>query len=527
MPKSLAKRKFLLPVVASISTVAAGGIAYWWFTQHPDLVREMLIGGEVIPQNALLTLSVSTDAAKWQQLRSYGNSETKAIFNSQLASLSKRYLTDNGYDYQRDIQPWIGKQVLVAYLRSNNPKELQAIAVLPIADKLKAQQLLSGKRSATERNYKGIKISQQGSFSTMVLEDELVATTSSQTAEIVVDTFLEKSGIGRNSNFMSTLAKVKNEKSFANLYLNLSVLTDFLAKNAPQNFSGDRIIKAQIDTALVANAILEPETIRFQGISWLKYNSSRPIALENRVTAIPNLLPADTLMMVSGSSLESAWREFVLGADSNPIAPFKPKDVQKGVEASTGLSLDRDLLPWMKQEFSVSLIPKTGTDNSSVGLFLIAKASDRAAANQAFAKLDAFVAQKYQLKISEAKSANSSLVNWELPTGGFAATRGFANQDLAFINLGDTVTSQLILQPQIKLADNPLFKLATDSNLTAIESQFYLDLERTVNSGNLSIPRLFPQQDKFTKSMRAIGLTTSILDAQTSRFELLVIPKKF
>lgn len=536
--KRQTKRKFLFPAVATTSILVTGGVAYWWLTQQQQLLQETAIGGKFIPQNAYFTVSVSTDLAKWDRLQTYGTPETKAILNTQLASLKKRFLTDSGYDYQRDIQPWIGREVLIGYLpfkNLNRGKEGQFIAVLPIADKLAAQQVLSSKASESERTYRGIKINQQGGWTAAVLEDDIIAATSPEGVEIAIDTFLDNSGIGNNSAFVSAVAQVKNEEQFANLYLNIPSLTDLAIARASKSFPQESLVKERRDEGIFSSMTLEPERIKFEGISWLKLNASPPVAVNNKVTAIPNLLPTTTLLLVSGSNAKSLWEDISFWSNISSIAPVRAKDWEQGLKSTTGLSWQSDLLPWITKEFALSLIPKSETDSSTVGLVLMARASDslkgsahsdRAAADRAFSKLDAFVTQKYQLKISQNKVADLPLTTWKSRADNFAATRGFMGQDLAFINLGDDVASQFLPKPQASLVDNPLYRLASDGALTATNGQFYIDLEKTVHPGNLSVPKFIPQQDKFLKAIKAIGLKIGASEEPSYRFELLIVPKK-
>jgi hypothetical protein len=530
MPQIKTSRKLLLPAIATLCICATGGVTYWWLTQRQESSLQNQVSNQIIPQNAIFAASLTTDPAQWQQLRTYGTPETQAILNSQLANLEKEWLNANGYSYQKDIQPWIGKEIVLAYLPSDKPlpgknlgTQQPMLAVLAIADPIKAQQILSNSSApkGEERTYKDLKIQQTGNLSTAVLGSYLVASNSPKAIEAAVDTFLGNPSLGKTPGYLTAVSQIKSDRAFAHLYVNLPAATAIASQN-----SGKKLTEKVRDRqGMVATAILEPETIRFSGVYWLKPNSATPLAVENQANAIPTLLPTDTLMMVSGSNLQSLWQEYLNGAESNPIAPVKPQEIRNGIKSSTGLDLERDLLPSMKAEFSASLIPSNRLENSGVGLVLMVKTSDRSAANQTFSKLDDFVARKYQFKISTTQIGVQSAINWQSELGTVAATRGFLPQDFAFLNLGTPVVAQFAPQPQTKLVDNPLFKLASYSNFSETNGQFFLDLDKTVNAGNLSLPQLVPQQQTFTQAMRAIGLTTRISDRQTYRFELILVPK--
>ncbi len=76
---------------------------------------ELPVGSEVIPQDALMTISVSTDTGQWDKLREFGTPQSQAAIDQNLAGARDRILTANGFDYDRDIKPWIGREVTVAF----------------------------------------------------------------------------------------------------------------------------------------------------------------------------------------------------------------------------------------------------------------------------------------------------------------------------------------------------------------------------------------------------------------------------
>jgi Protein of unknown function (DUF3352) len=76
-------------------------------------------GVSLLPQDTLGSISISTDPERWQQLTEFGIPVSRGVLEQQLAKFQTNFLTNYGYDYRRDIQPWIGKQILLGYL--NNP----------------------------------------------------------------------------------------------------------------------------------------------------------------------------------------------------------------------------------------------------------------------------------------------------------------------------------------------------------------------------------------------------------------------
>jgi hypothetical protein len=75
---------------------------------------------------------------------------------------------------------------------------------------------------------------------------------------------------------------------------------------------------------VAATVNLEPEGMRFRGISWLKPNSTQKYQVENKTNTLARRLPADTLMMFSGGNLSRFWQDNAQNADSNPLSIISP-----------------------------------------------------------------------------------------------------------------------------------------------------------------------------------------------------------
>lgn len=101
------KPSLLLTLGAAGLLIGGGAATYWILTQQNGLLGDMPVGVNIIPQDALLTLSLSTDSDQWQQLRKFGTPKAQAELEKNLTQLRDRFLTANGYNYQQDVQPWV------------------------------------------------------------------------------------------------------------------------------------------------------------------------------------------------------------------------------------------------------------------------------------------------------------------------------------------------------------------------------------------------------------------------------------
>ena len=55
----------LLTLGAAIALTVGGGAVYWW-TQRRVPVAELPVGVDMVPQNALMTISLTTNEGQWR-----------------------------------------------------------------------------------------------------------------------------------------------------------------------------------------------------------------------------------------------------------------------------------------------------------------------------------------------------------------------------------------------------------------------------------------------------------------------------
>jgi hypothetical protein len=544
------KTFLLLSVGATVLLIAGGIAAYWVLVQRKVLLGEAPAGAKLVPQDALAAVTISTDPEQWQQLREFGTPESQAAFNKQLATLRDKFLTANGYNYQQDIQPWLGKDVMIAYLTSEpptattnpttpTPSATQSMAmILPIENPVKAQQLLDKSKSPkagkfVERTYKDIQIREtQGAssqyVSTTVLGRSLVVTTDRKATERVIDTYKGAPSLAATPGYTQALGQIQVSQPFAQVYLNVPVAAAKAAATSARSLSPENLAQLQQKQGIATTVTIEPEGMRFKGISWLKPDSQQILVVKNNAKSMPKRLPADTLLMMSGGNLQQLWQDYLQGAGSNPLTPIKPEILRSGLKSTIGLDLEQDLLPWMKGEFSLSLIPTPqGTPSDlGAGVVFMVQASDRKAAEKSFSQLDQVMAKQYQFQVQETKLDGQAVVNWTSQLGGLTATHGWLNGNVAFLTLGAPIASTIVPQPQAALADNDLFKKSVPTDLSPNNGHFFIDIDRTINSGNMALPQLPPEQKILTNAMRAIGVTAAIVNDRSARFDIFVLLKK-
>jgi len=467
-----------------------------------------------------------------------GTKATQAELDRQLTIWRDRFLSSNGYNYQQDIQPWIGKEATLAFLpqptsASTPPlgivNQQSFVMVLPIDNPLRAQQLLQPKSLEKgkwiESSYKNIKIEQSQNpnqnYSIAVLDGHfLVLANNLKATQQAIDTYKGGGSLATTPGYTEALGKITSPLPFAKLYLNIPIATRFALENAGQPVVPS-VTKLQVQ-GLATTVTLQSEGIEFKSISWLQPNSSQKYVVENRAGMMPNRLPANTLMMVSGGNLQQLWQDYLLSSQSNPSAPIPPENLRSNVNSVTGLDLDRDLLSWMKGEFSLSLIPpesKVGVKNNlALSLLFTIQTSDRTRAEKTFQQLDQAVSSRYQFQVQSTQIGSQPIVNWISPYG-LTATHGWLDGDVAFLSIGAPVAERIVPKPATTLASSEQFQKTVPAEPSPNNGQLFLDLDRLLKTFPLS-PSL--EQQPFVEAIRSIGITTAVSDERSIRYNIFV-----
>lgn len=525
-------RSLLLTLGAAGLLIVGGGTAY--FLQR-NAAGTIPVGAEILPQEALLSVSVSTHPSQWRKLQEFGTSETQLAFQQSLGDLQTRYLTGNGFNYQEDIQPWVGDEATITFLPATDQSstlgtQQSVVWVLPIENVEQARQTLESKRSQggkiIERTYKDLKIQEvQGTsqgYSLAVLDRLLVLASTPKAMDQVVDTYRGEASLASTPGYRSALGEINAHQPFARMYVNLPAAASTAIAGSGRRISPETTARIQETQGLGSTVLLEADSIRFKSISWFKPNSKRKLPVENNANDLPSRLPENTLMMASGSSFQQVWQEYVQGSESQLLVPFNPNQFQASVQAATGMNFAEDFVDWMDGEFALALLPSQGT-SQGVGLVLMAQTSDRDRADRALTRLDSVMRDKFNLNVSESKIDNNTLTTWKVPPGLPVASHGWLG-NVAFLTLGAPIEGAIVPQPKAALTDATLFQAATRSDLNRHSGSFFVDMAQTqtlLDSSPL-LPKLTPDLQKFATAIRAIGVTVAVKNARTTRYDVLV-----
>ncbi|MGF1986962.1 MAG: DUF3352 domain-containing protein [Nostoc sp. ZfuVER08] len=554
VPMKKNQKPSLVLTLSSAGLLIAAGSAAYWLQRQPSW-NDLLVGANIIPGDALFAVSLTTDPQQWQKLRELGTKETQAELDKNLVQWRDRFLTNNGYDFQKDIAPWVGNNITIAILAPQTtnksvPKPVTTdadvtgdqqsmVMVLPVKNPEIAKSIFAQPKSLkqgqwVDRTYQGIAIKQnQGqsgeNFSAALLDGRfLVITDSPKATERTIDAYKNQTSLVTTGGFAENFPKIANNQPFAQFYVNIPTAAKIAAASPNRPLPAQVLAQLQNNQGLGATMTLEPEGIRLKAVSWLNPNSQRVLAVENKAGKMQSRVPAETLMMLSGGNLQRSWAEYVLTSQGNPLSPIAPEQLRNGVKSITDLDLDKDLLSWMKGEFSLSLIPNTpkqgSPDNFRVGLLFMVQTSERKSAEASISKLDEVMSNQYQFQIQPGKVANQPVVNWISPYGTLTATHGWLDENIAFFVVGAPITDKILPKPNNTLASTLPFQQTVPTQLNPTNGQFYLDVERTAK--NFPLPTLIPNQQTLLNATRSIGMTSAVSDSRSNRYDIFIALKK-
>lgn len=544
-----------LTILGVAISIIAGIFTVYILIFTKKAVDNLPVGAEVIPEDAMMTLHVSTNSTQWQKLQQFGTSESKTAFQKFLGQLRDRLLTNYGYNYQRDIQPWVGQKVAIAFLRKSTleptnlntpdsspapPAQQATMVILPIADPIAAKQILDKPPSPKEgklvkRTYRGIEITEteevpNQNISVAALGEKfLVVTNSPRAISQVIDIYKGDQSLEKAPGYTEVMKKLKTSAAFAQVYVNVPVAAAYTSSKSITPISEENLKQLEDNQGVATTVSIVPEGIYLKAISWLKPNSQKKFTIENNATEMLSRVPGNAFMMISGSNLQQMWSDYVKGAAANPIAPINPEAFRKTVKTFTGMDLDKEFINWMAGEYSLSLLPipkdKKQLEKFSAGFVFMVKATDRLAAEESLKKLDEAMKKK-EFEVGKAVASGKPVIKWTSPFGGFTIIHGWLNGNVVFFTLGGSVENQILSAPTNSMAESMVLQETLSLEPESFNGNFFIDVSRTFNPQNISIPQLPNNQKVWVDGIESIGLTSIVRNSYTTNYDVFVKLKK-
>lgn len=416
-----------------------------------------------------------------------------------------------------------------------NPAQTQsAVLFLPIAEPLKAQEILTqvvqSDTPPNERDYEGVTIRSfqspgGGELNTVVLDRQLVALSLEPEAiEQVIDTYRGNASVVEAPGYRQALRTVSADQSFAKVYVNSQVAEAIAAANSTDAGRSRTLAPLQNNQGLAASVSLNSNGLRFQGTTWLTQDSPSLLVTNRNRYRLAERLPAETMMMASGSSLKVLWDSYSDRAGNTAEGVLAPKNITTAFQTVFGLNLEADVMAWMDGWFSLALVPTEATEDlQSAGLVFLVEASDPSAAKQTFNRLDEVMQNRFQFQVNDVTVGGQEAVNWRSRFASLTLTRGWLDNSIAFLAFNDA-TKTMLPRPNQPLADSEIYRKATQSSLNSVSGVFFVNVEALNNARDqIPVPQFPENQAAIVEAIRAIGVTTSVEGDRQLRYAISVV----
>lgn len=547
------RKPFLLITSGAVLALAGGASLGYWLSGQQQGRVSLPTGSQVVPQTVLASVTLSTNPMQWRQMRALGTPTSRQVLDNALVEWRDRLLTQNGYNFTRDIQPWVGEEVTVALFPPASPAETPdpqpaqippperqtVLAIFPIAKPEVAQQALMQPRTTpgqqvTTRDYQGVQLWQvdgegDRDYAATVLDGRyLVMASTPQVAEQAIDAYQDKTGLESNADYRRAFSDLATPQPFLRVYVNAPQLKAIATANNLQPVPVLPLTPLQNNQGMAATVAVGENSLQIRGVNWLPNDSPIRYSADNAARRVPSLLPDTTLVMAAGSDLQEFWQRYSQTATAPPSHPLNPNTFQEGLRSLTGLDLSQDLLSWMTGDFSLSLVPlPTPTASLQTGLLLTVQTGDRRAAENTLKKLDEVMRSRHQFQVTPTQVKGQPVTNWVSPFGALAFSHGWLDDRTAFLVLGPSIAGAILPKPERALAESPPFAAIAGDNAPPSHGQFFVNLDGLLgNNPPIPLPSLPPDLDGTLRAIRTIRLSTTIQDARSTRFEMNVQLKR-
>ena len=523
------KKSNLLPILGASAVVVAGGVgAYFFLNKSP-----IPLGGgvsstagtmNVVPKQSLMSVSISTDGAALSKLEQFLSPETKKLYDQALTQFQSE-LSSEDVNYEKDVKPWIGKNVSIAILprtktASLRPARLSSVPryvpmsdtgsiqfvqapaaapaeappnylmVLEVKDKAVAEKFFAEKVKAKAKgkekqsDYKGVKITEYGegsaATSSAMVGDYLIISGEAQATQKAIDTFqggesLASASAADDLKLQNPVAQVYFP-NFGESIVELSALNP----DAPEEVPPELLQELKKVKSVHMGFGIDDAGIRFKASG--KFDPSAIAALKNSPNKILGQIPSQAFSLVTGSNIKGSWEQFVKSAENTPEAKQAIESARAQAKSSPlAVDLDKDVFGWMDGEFafaSISSKPE-GILAQTQGLapLLMLQTSNRGAGEALLKKLDGFISQNGG-QVAQKDVGGVSVTEWTAPGAGAVVSHGWGQQDTLFIT-ASPVVSLFIPKPASAIDGDATFKSVVSTLPTSNVGYFYVDVDRT------------------------------------------------
>ena len=570
----------LLPIIGGAAVVVAGGVGAYFFLNKPVITP---LGSStagtlaVVPKRSLMAISLSTDSAALSKIEQFLSPETKKLYDKAIAE-AKKSLSSSDIDYEKDVKPWIGKNMTIAILPAGKtasllPSKSQAaiqnryvtmsstgsiqfvqdkdapkpkaepnvLIVIEVKDKAGAEKFFADKvkpksgGKETQSDYKGVKITQYGEGNkvgiTAMVGDYLIVSPHEQEVKTAIETFKGEASLASAASAEDL--KIQNPviqfyiPNFGESIVELAALNPEAQPIPPQTILQMKQVKS-----VNMGFGIDDAGLRFKATG--KFDPAAIAALKNSPNKVISQIPSQAFAVTNGFNIKNSWEQFVKSADNTPEVKKGIDEIRAQLKSSpVPLDLDKDIFGWMDGEFAFAVVSgkPEGILAQSQGLapLLMLQTTNRAAAESLFKKVDDF-ASKNGVKVAKKDVGGVSVTEWSVAGAGAIGAYGWSQKDTLFIT-ASPIVSLFVPKPAIAIDADPTFKSVVSTLPTNNVGYFYIDADRTWSIVQAFMPpaekeKTPPEAKALIESIRGLAGTAVYPNADTAEVEVILALKK-
>ena len=527
-----------LALVGALALLAFGG-SYLYSRNFLGQELTPNSAAKIIPQEALMTGFIVTDAQDWSKLAEFGTPEAQKIVSQKLQKIEREITGDNPeINYQKDIQPWLGGIMLAILPSPQGRVDYDLVTIVGIRDKFKAWDFRRKLKKqpdieVNKSKYKDFILyeyrqQQNPPVWTTMFKNYLVVSPDKIAIERVIDTFKGEPSLAEQNRFTGVLSEQLNlQNPLMQIYLpDYSHVMQTALKKA---ITGREIPpKTRQDLQGISSVLMameiKGEGIHAQAIAELT-EPVEPKELKPVSAKLITNMPENTILMVNGQRINRAWSEIERHRD---VIPELNKIISQGqnlVNQWLNLDLERDILAWLDGEFALGIFTRENNSLAPTGLggLVLVETSDRPRAETTIGKLEKFSNKLPFVHIEEQTIQGVSVTKWKTFQASLLSY-GWLNNNHLMMTIG---TNFSVENTGGNLLNNKTFTVTTKSLPKKNFGRVYFDVEKSLSlaSNKLNNERpnyLSEEAGAILNSLKGIALTTSKTNSNTSQIDLFL-----
>lgn len=524
-----------------IALTAAGGyvVKKGW---HQLLIGQSLnplSGAKVISNEAVMTSLIYTDSDHWQKAESLSvNPGATAL--SRVTSEIEQELTALNINYEEDIQSWLGNAMVAVIPQQDNEAQPNILIVLGIKNPFNAYQFFRKVKAAEKgelefTDYKNKRINiinnQQGEkVNVALLGNKIVLSDDVSAIKQAIDTYQGEPSLAEDLNGKIALRqpfKFRNE--LVKVYItNYNYILNNSNYSTP---SQNKLAELQPVTSVAFGMGVEDNQLNLQSFAEINPDFI-PTETKSNNNEILNQLPEETIAFVSGQGINEFWSGLVAIGEKDRDVKQTIEGIRTATKWTTGLDLDQDVFNWMDGEFALGIVSTNRTIipelNLKLGTVMLFESSDRDTANNTLNALDNQIQQQLGVASLQKQFKQQTVNQLSVPNSNLNLSYGWIDKKNLLLTFGSGVFESLENDNQSSLAKSLDFKQIAQELPKKNQGYFYFNVEKALIEFK-QIPGLPIDYDSETvktiESIKSIGATSSIVDSDTSKLDMVILFK--